>query len=134
MKKKEENILKKIHQIHIRTPETFAQKASDKLTKWIGSWTFILFFVGFILVWIFINVYAWINTWDPYPFILLNLTLSCIAAIQAPIILMSQNRVNQKDRQRMEYDYIVDRRTEKEIEKIKIQLDRIESKLNQRKY
>lgn len=134
MKKKEANIITKIHQIHIRTPETFAQKASDKLTKWIGSWTFILSFIGFILIWISINVYAWINTWDPYPFILLNLTLSCIAAIQAPIILMSQNRVNQKDRQRMEYDYIVDRRTEKEIEKIKIQLDRIESKLNQRKY
>lgn len=135
MKTKEENILKKITPIHpIRTPETFAQKASDKLTKWIGSWTFILFFVGFILVWIFINVYAWINTWDPYPFILLNLTLSCIAAIQAPIILMSQNRASQKDRKRMEYDYQVDKKTEKEIEKIKIQLDRIESKLNPRKF
>ncbi len=134
MKKKEENILKKIHQIHIRTPETFAQKASDKLTKWIGSWAFIISFITFILIWIFLNAYALLSSWDPYPFILLNLTLSCIAAIQAPIILMSQNRVNQKDRQRMEYDYIVDRRTEKEIEKIKIQLDRIESKLNQRKY
>ena len=79
------------------------------------------------------NIYAWMNSWDPYPFILLNLTLSCVAAIQAPIILMSQNRANQKDRQRMEYDYQLDKKSEKEIEEIKIQLDRIEKKLNEKR-
>ena len=80
-------------------PTTFGQRAADTLTKWAGSWTFILLFIFILILWIFTNVYAWINTWDPYPFILLNLFLSCIAAIQAPIILMSQNRANQKDRQ-----------------------------------
>ncbi len=133
MKTKEEKMLKKIIPIHsIRSQETFAQKASDKLTKIIGSWTFIILFLVYIFFWIFANLYAWFNSWDTYPFILLNLTLSCVAAIQAPIILMSQNRANQKDRQRMEYDYQVDKRTEKEIEKIKIQLDRIERKLNKK--
>ncbi len=114
-----------------RTTPTFSQRAADKLTKIIGSWAFIIAFVMFILIWIFLNAYALVNSWDVYPYILLNLTLSCIAAIQAPIILMSQNRANQKDRQRMEYDYQVDKRTEKEIKQIKIQLDRIENKLNQ---
>jgi len=65
------------------------------------------------------NVYAWVNEWDPYPFILLNLVLSCLAAIQAPIILMSQNRQSQKDRLKAEYDYKVNRRAEKEIREIK---------------
>ena len=114
-----------------RISPTLAQKASDKLTKWIGSWTFIIVFIVFIIIWILFNAYAWINTWDPYPFILLNLSLSCIAAIQAPIILMSQNRVNQKDRQRMEYDYQVDKKSQKDLIQIKIQLERIENKINQ---
>jgi uncharacterized membrane protein len=65
-----------------------------------------------------VNVYAWINTWDPYPFILLNLVLSCLAAIQAPVILMSQNRAAQRDRLRAEYDYSVNRKAEREIQKI----------------
>ena len=62
-----------------------------------------------------VNVYAWVGEWDPYPFILLNLVLSCVAALQAPVILMSQNRQAQKDRAKVEYDYKVNRRAERMI-------------------
>jgi len=107
--------------------ESFGQKAADNLSKWTGSWTFILSFLIFLVIWIIVNVYAWISTWDPYPFILLNLILSCLAAIQAPVILMSQNRQSQKDRRKIEYDYKVNRKAEKEIENIIKKLDKIES-------
>lgn len=73
------------------------------------------------------------KTWDPYPFILLNLVLSCLAAVQAPIILMSQNRESQKDRIRAQYDYAVNKKAEKEIQEIKNQLDRIEKGTSSRK-
>ncbi len=112
----------------IALPKTFGQKAADGLTKWAGSWTFIIIFSIFLVIWMAINT-TWIvfgKTWDPYPFILLNLVLSCIAAIQAPVILMSQNRENQRDRQRAEYDYAVNRKSEREIREIKKQLGRIE--------
>jgi len=98
---------------------TFGQKASDTLTKWGGSWAFILIFFFVIILWIGANIYGWINQWDPYPFILLNLALSLLAAIQAPIILMSQNRQMEKDRARAEYDYSVNRRAEREIRELK---------------
>ena len=110
-------------------PSKFGQRAADKLTAGVGSWAFIIIFLVTLVLWILANVYAWISSWDPYPFILLNLVLSCVAAIQAPIILMSQNRESQKDRQRTEYDYAVNRKAEKEIEEIKAQLNRIEKKL-----
>jgi uncharacterized membrane protein len=105
------------------------QKAADHLTTLMGSWIFIIIFLSFLVVWIIINIAAWVRSWDPYPFILLNLVLSCFAAIQAPIILMSQNRENQKDRLRSQYDYQVNRKAEREIEEVKRQLDRIEKKL-----
>lgn len=111
-------------------PTTFGQRSADRLTRLAGSWTFILLFLTILVLWVFANIFAWINSWDPYPFILLNLVLSCIAAIQAPIILMSQNRESQIDRQRAEYDYQVNRKAEKEIEDIQRQLKRIEEKLN----
>lgn len=113
---KEEN--KDLHPA-LRSPKTIGQRAADGLSKWVGSWTFIIIFLVFIVLWISANVYAWLNSWDPYPFILLNLTLSTIAAIQAPIILMSQNRQAQRDRLRTEYDYAVDRKAEKGIQEIK---------------
>ena len=69
--------------------------------------------------WIYLNVSAYVNNWDPWPFIILNLCLSCLAAIQAPIILMSQNRQSQKDRLKSEYDYSVNRKAEREIREIK---------------
>ncbi|OYT36891.1 hypothetical protein B6U91_00040 [Candidatus Pacearchaeota archaeon ex4484_71] len=109
-------------------PPTFGQKASDTLTKYAGSWGFIIGFLVFLLIWMAINAYGWVHSWDPYPFILLNLVLSCLAAIQAPIILMSQNRAAQKDRQRAEYDYAVNRKSEREIQRIIKQLTRIENR------
>ncbi len=108
---------------------TLGQKSADFLTKWAGSWTFILGFFVFLALWMFANVLMWINRWDPYPFILLNLVLSCLAAIQAPIILMSQNRTIQRDRLKAENDYRINRKSEKEIQAVKRQLDRIEKKL-----
>tara|TARA_Y100000310_G_scaffold336000_1_gene419449 strand:- start:1660 stop:2142 length:483 start_codon:yes stop_codon:yes gene_type:complete len=108
---------------------TIGQKSSDLLTSAMGSWFFILLFAILLALWMSANVYAWINQWDPYPFILLNLVLSCLAAIQAPIILMSQNRTSEKDRARQEYDYAVNRKAEREIQELKKQLNRIEKKI-----
>jgi len=110
---------------------TFGQKAADIIALFAGSWTFIIVFVLFLLVWMTINA-VWIilgKSWDPYPFILLNLILSCITALQAPVILMSQNRQTQRDRLHAEYDYQVNKKAEKEIREIKDQLIRIERKL-----
>jgi len=107
---------------------TLGQRAADFITKWAGSWTFILSFFIFLILWMSANVLMWINKWDPYPFILLNLVLSCLAAIQAPIILMSQNRTNQRDRMMAEYDYKVNRKAEKGIQAIQKQLNRIEKR------
>ncbi len=125
--KKEEMTKKNNHPFISR--RTFGEKASDKLAEWAGSWVFIISFLVFILIWMMINIISWIEQWDPYPFILLNLALSLLAALQAPIILMSQNRQAQKDRQRAEYDYAVNRKAEREINQIQLQLDRIEKRL-----
>lgn len=124
---KDNSVFQKIH-----GRETFGQRAADRLTKIAGSWGFIIFFILFILTWMTLNLTAWINSWDLYPFILLNLVLSCLAALQAPVILMSQNRQSQIDRRKAEYDYRVNVKAEKEIEVMQKQLDRIESKLNKK--
>ncbi len=108
---------------------TIGQKAADWITKWAGSWYFIVFLGIFITAWIYLNITAYVNQWDPWPFIILNLVLSCLAAIQAPIILMSQNRQTERDRQRAEYDYAVNRKAEREIQDVKKQLNRIEAKM-----
>ncbi len=109
---------------------SFGEEASDRLTKRMGSWTFIFIFTLFIILWIALNGFLlYENAWDKRPFIMLNLILSCLAALQAPIILMSQNRQSQKDRIRTEYDYTINRKSEREIEEIKKQLNRIETKL-----
>ncbi len=113
-------------------PTKFGQKSAEFLTKHAGSWGFIIGFLCFIAVWMTINAYALNKTWDPYPFILLNLVLSCLAAIQAPIILMSQNRSAEKDRQRAEYDYAVNRKSEREIQQIQTQLKKIEKLLTKK--
>lgn len=125
--------MKDIHPV-LKHHRTLGQKAADILTRWAGSWTFIILFFVFLLVWvvtsgIFLLQHLGDGLVDPYPFILLNLILSCIAAIQAPIILMSQNREAQVDRQRAQYDYEVNRKAEREIEELKRQLDRIENRL-----
>jgi uncharacterized membrane protein len=114
----------------ISAQRTLSQKSADIVTKFVGSWGFIIVSAIFVTLWTATNIYGWINSWDPYPFILLNLFLSILAAIQAPIILMSQNRQNEKDRVRSEYDYSVNRKSEKLIEELKKQVNRIEKKLN----
>lgn len=122
----------KVHPLIIHhNSRTVREKAADTLTKYMGSWTFIFFFMLFILSWISINIFLLVydKAWDKRPFIMLNLILSCLAALQAPIILMSQNRQSQKDRIRVEYDYEVDKKAEKEINEIKKQLDKIEKRL-----
>jgi len=132
MEKKVKKIQQLAHPI-FRVPKTFGQKAADWITKWAGSWIFIMCFFIIIALWMATNVYAWINQWDPYPFILLNLVLSCLAAIQAPVILMSQNREAQIDRLKSEYDYRINRKAEREIQEIKKQLNKIENKISTRK-
>lgn len=112
-----------IHPV-FRTPKTFGQRASDSLTKWAGSWVFILVFVFLMILWIIFNGYyatRYIQgePFDPFPFILLNLALSCLAALQAPVILMSQNRQAQRDRLKAEFDYRINRKAEQEIRDIK---------------
>lgn len=95
---------------------TFAQQVADIIAKFGGSWTFIICFFGFMAGWIALNMFILLTRpFDPYPFILLNLLLSCLAAVQAPIILMSQNRVEEKDRRRGEHDYKVNLKAELEI-------------------
>src|SRR5674476_49187 len=79
---------------------TFGARMSDKIAKFAGSWTFIIFFLSCLVAWIIVNLTMLAKPFDPYPFILLNLMLSCVAAIQAPVILMSQNRQKEKDRLR----------------------------------
>ncbi|UCG95334.1 MAG: DUF1003 domain-containing protein [archaeon] len=105
---------------------TLGEKAADKLTKVAGSWSFIISMLVFMAIWMWINISAYIGHWDPYPFILLNFVLSCLAALQAPIILMSQNREAQRDRQRAEYDYQVDKKAEREIKDMQKDLKKME--------
>jgi len=119
-----------LHFNHKKEGLTTGQKASDKLTSVMGSWLFITLFLVFILIWMIFNVYFLVQynsgkAFDPYPFILLNLVLSCLAAIQAPIILMSQNRQYERDRAKAERDYMVNRKSEREVEDIQRDLDEI---------
>ena len=91
---------------------TLGQRAADRIARFAGSWAFIFSFVGVLLVWMVSNILLAAGAFDPYPFILLNLVLSCVAAIQAPLIMMSQNRQEEKDRRRAENDYKVNLKTE----------------------
>ena len=104
---------------------SFGQRAADAIAKFAGSWAFIGSFVGVLLLWMILNICLAANAFDPYPFILLNLVLSCVAAIQAPLIMMSQNRQEEKDRQRAENDYKVNLKTEILIEDLYKKVNRI---------
>ena len=116
---------------------TIGQKSADWLTTWAGSWGFILGLLFCLLLWICVNVYFLVNygkkVFDPYPFILLNLILSCLAALQAPIILMSQNRQQERDRAKAERDYGVNRKSEREVKKVIGSLKYIEGVLREKK-
>lgn len=95
---------------------TLGQRAADAIAKFAGSWAFIFSFTGVLVLWMVINTVLSTKAFDPYPFILLNLVLSCVAAIQAPLIMMSQNRQEEIDRRRAENDYKVNLKTEIMIE------------------
>lgn len=100
------------------------QKISDKVARFGGSWVFIIWFLIVLVVWITYNSSAGSKAaFDPYPFILMNLILSCIAALQAPIIMMSQNRQEEKDRMRGENDYLINLKAEMEIRKLHLKMD-----------
>ena len=103
---------------------TTGQKIADKVASFGGSWTFIISFGVFIFIWISTNVILFLNKgFDPYPFILLNLILSCIAALQAPVIMMSQNRQEEKDRDRAKKDYMINLKSELEIRTLHEKVD-----------
>ncbi len=110
-----------------REKRTLGQKAADAIAEFGGSWTFILIFFFFLIVWMAINIFYLTNenAFDPFPFILLNLALSCLAAIQAPVILMSQNRQMHRDRTKAERDYYINRKAEREIGEIQADLTEI---------
>ena len=95
---------------------TLGQRAADAIAKFAGSWAFIFSFTGVLLLWMVVNTILAADAFDPFPFILLNLVLSCVEAIQAPLIMMSQNRQEEKDRRRAENDYKVNLKTEIMIE------------------
>lgn len=108
------------------TALTIGQKVADKVAMFGGSWTFIISFFAFLLLWVFVNIYVIAQKpFDPYPFILLNLILSCLAAIQAPIIMMSQNRQDEKDRLRAEHDYKINLKAELEIKLLSEKIDHL---------
>ena len=97
---------------------SFGQKAADAVARFAGSWAFIFSFVAIMIIWMILNVILAANAFDAYPFILLNLVLSCIAAIQAPLIMMSQNRQEAIDRRRAENDYKVNLKSEFVIDEL----------------
>ena len=106
---------------------TVGQKVADNVASFGGSWTFIISFGVFLFLWILANVLWLANraAFDPYPFILLNLILSCLAAMQAPIIMMSQNRQEEKDRERAKKDYMINLKSELEIRMLHEKLDHL---------
>lgn len=101
----------------------FSSRLADRIASFGGSWRFIAVFTVAILMWIGINIYLLANPFDPHPFILLNLVLSTVAALQAPVIMMSQNRKDQKDRQRGIHDYMVNLKSEIEVRNLHQKLD-----------
>lgn len=120
------SVLSENIQDEIESGLTAGQRLADKIAAFGGSWTFIIVFFSFILLWMLINLYLLANrSFDPYPFILLNLILSCLAATQAPIIMMSQNRQEQKDRLRAEHDYKINLKAELEIKLLSEKIDHL---------
>ena len=110
---------------------TLGQRAADTVAKFAGSWAFIFSFAGVLILWMVVNAILAAKAFDPYPFILLNLVLSCVAAIQAPLIMMSQNRQEEKDRHRAENDYKVNLKTEIMIEDLYDKVNAILAKQSQ---
>ncbi len=109
--------------------KTLGERMADRLATAAGSWSFIIGFLIFIAVWMAINAVGWIKHWDPYPFILLNLILSCVAAVQAPVILMSQNREEIRDRLRAQADYEVNLKAELLLEHLTMEVEALRALL-----
>ena len=114
-----------LYNIYEEENTTFGQKAADKLAGFAGSWAFVISFALFLTGWIIANIWLLRKPFDPYPFILLNLLLSCLSALQAPLIMMSQNRQEEKDRKRSEGDYKINLKSEIIIEDMHYKLDAI---------
>jgi len=123
---KDENTITDKLEEEEQVPLSFGQRIADKVAVFGGSWTFIISFGVFILIWICLNV-LWLanKAYDPYPFILLNLILSCLAALQAPVIMMSQNRQEEKDRERGKKDYMINLKSELEIRMLHEKIDHL---------
>jgi len=114
------------HEKH-RASMSTGQRLSDGMANLMGSWKFIIWQSVMIVAWITLNLVAWFSHWDPYPFILLNLLFSTQAAYSAPIIMMAQNRQNERDRFQAKEDYLTNKKAKKEIEELQISLTRIET-------
>lgn len=132
VKKKEENGNNKDHHPLFRQELTTGQKAADAIAKFGGSWTFIIIFFVFLVMWMIVNsIFLIKKPFDPFPYILLNLTLSTLAAIQAPVILMAQNRQAERDRVDAKYDYAINRKAERENQQLQRDLDKITQMLKE---
>jgi len=125
--RRRERVSKNVHVLH-QERLTFGQRVSDRLADVAGSWSFIFGFALVLGVWVLLNSVALIHHWDKYPYILLNLFLSMLAAIQAPVIMMSQNRQEARDRIRAEHDYEVNLKAEMEIQQMHQKLDELREK------
>ncbi len=122
--KEEEMLTAKLMELEVDSGSTFGQRLADGIAEFGGSWTFIISFFGFLGLWILANILLLRSpTFDPYPFILLNLILSCIASLQAPVIMMSQNRQENKDRRRARSDYMVNLKAEMEVRGLHSKID-----------
>lgn len=131
-KKKNHHPTKHKHHPLFRQELSFGQRAADFVASFGGSWKFLFILSGFLLVWMLINAYVLFNKgWDPYPFILLNLVLSCLAAFQAPIILMAQNRQTERDRIDANYDHIINRKAEREIQMLQKEINILRSHMRE---
>lgn len=114
------------HQRHLDSLK-FGQRLADSVAKGMGSWRFIIIQTILVAIWMILNLIAYFSHWDPYPFILLNLLFSTQAAYAAPIIMMSQNRQNERDRANAQADFDTNTEAKKEIEQLQIRLDAIEA-------
>ena len=114
------------HQKHIAN-SSIGDRLSDSVANGMGSWKFIIWQTVIVLIWMALNIVAFVQHWDPYPFILLNLIFSTQAAYAAPIIMMAQNRQSQRDRIQADNDYLTNVEAKKEIEALQIHLNKIET-------
>lgn len=119
----EDELLTQVLMQSQQKPLSVGERVADTVAEFGGSWTFIIVFFLMLVGWIIINTFILLQKpFDPYPFILLNLILSCLAAVQAPVIMMSQNRKEEKDRQRAQNDYLINLKAEMEIKNLQLNM------------